>query len=155
MAFDMQRSLRTSRIPLHIVVCADGGATSRGAFDEALRFCKAGDTLSVLHVDVPAPGQEAFEAMTRRYWTDECEKVSFSRGGLAVEFVPAPLGGRSIVDVILKFLEARRSHLCVLGSVQLMATRDGDVLGSVAQAVARRTKTSCCIVKNYGHGEAL
>ena len=48
---DLDSARRTTRFAMHIAVCADGSHTSRGAFDTALRFCKAGDKLTVIHIE--------------------------------------------------------------------------------------------------------
>ena len=86
---------------------------------------------------------------------DECEKVSFTRDGLAIEFAPVTkLHGQTVVDCILSFLQANGCELCVMGSVELVKA-DGNVLGSVAQAVANRSRAHCCIVKSFGQEESL
>ena len=152
---DLDSPLRATRFALHICVCADGSATSRGAFDAALRFCKAGDKLTVLHIasisqrsDDRIDGEEQ---MVRRYWMDECEKVSFAQDGLSVGFAPVTLSrSQTIVNCILVFLEANKCQLCVMGSKQLIKEGHDEVLGSVAQAVANQSRAHCCIIKSYG-----
>ena len=155
---DLDSPLRATRFALHICVCADGSATSRGAFDAALRFCKAGDKLTVLHIASASTDGgmsdrvDGEEHMVRRYWMDECEKVSFARDGLSVSFAPVILPRQqTIVSTIIAFVEANQCQLCVMGSIQLIKLEQGGiVLGSVAQAVANRCRAHCCIVKSYG-----
>ena len=156
--------LRATRFALHICVCADGSTTSRGAFDQALRFCKPGDKLSVLHIesaaDTPNSGESLSSAreskqLVQRYWEVECEKISFTCDGLAVNFAPVQKPrGSTVVDCILRFVDANRCQLCVMGSVELIR-QQGVVLGSVAQAVANRSRAHCCIVKQYGQEESI
>ena len=47
-----------NRPQLKIVCCADRGVSSMGTFDAALRFARAGDRLTVLHVQSGAPEEE-------------------------------------------------------------------------------------------------
>ena len=90
--------------------------------------------------------------MVRRYWMDECEKVTFARDGLSVSFAPVILPRQqTIVNCIIAVVEENKCQLCVLGSIQLIKVAHDDVvLGSVAQAVANRSRAHCCIVKSYG-----
>ena len=91
----------------------------------------------------------------KNYWKAECDKVAFTRDGLAVEFSPVNKGSQSVVECILAFVERQKCQLCVMGSVELMKMDQKIVLGSVAQAVAQRSRSHCCIVKSYGQEELV
>ena len=153
---DLDGPLRSTRVPLHVVVCVDGSATARAAYDNAIRFCKAGDVLSVLNVVSQSHERQEAVASARiqQQWNDECAKLSATRDGLTVQFAPEAMQSRSVVDVILQYITRNKCQLCVMGSLELMKVDQTAVLGSVAQAVAMRSKAHCCIVKGYGQEES-
>lgn len=140
------KSLRPS---LTIVACADRSHISMSAFDAALRFCRGNDTLHVLHIETGRPDQEA---PIKKYWEDVASKVSMSGSDVNVRVACVAKGNTSVVENILDFTHGCQAHLVVLGSIELVrapSNKERTVLGSVAQAVARRATMPTCIVKNF------
>ena len=116
---------------------------SLGTFDAALRFSRLGDQLTVLHV---MTGDAAVEAAAKAFWSAEASKVK-STSSLDVLVSCVPHTGKDVVDTILGHLTG--CQVLVMGSLQMVTVRGKIVLGSVAQAVAKRAAAHVCIVKNF------
>ena len=110
---------------------------SFGSFDGALRFCRAGDLLTVLHVRTKSDSEEE---RTQRYWEAEAAKVETSREGtVRVAVQCLPLKKQNVVETVLDGCSAADAHVVVLGSLELVSQMKGKMaLGSVAEAVSKR-----------------
>ena len=140
-AIDAQPKSR--RPPLKLVCCADRAQSSMGVFDAALRFCRAGDSLTVLHV---ATGRPEVEAKTEAYWKAEALKVN-ATSSVQVDVGCVPNTGRDVVDTILG--NCHDYDVVVMGSLELVIAKGKIALGSIAHSVAKRCKAHVCIVKNF------
>ena len=97
----------------------------------------------MLHVQSGAPEEET---RTEAYWKMEAAKVGATRDvRIGVNCVANE--GNDVVDTILS--HSIGADVVVLGSLELIKAKGKVALGSVAQAVAKRSGAHVCIVKNF------
>ena len=135
------------RPSLQICVCVDGASRShisKGAFDAALRFCsRPGDRLAVLHVQTATPAEEE---KSTKYWVEEVQKAAFNSSTEVTFQSLVCEGTNDIVTTVLQKCDELHCQVVVTGSVELVKLHGSDhPLGSVAQAVASRTRAHTII----------
>lgn len=132
---------------LRIVMCAADGNTDRAAFDAAYHMCRPKDQWSVVHVQTDNNGAAS------AYWQAECDKLSNLCADVDITFTNLRKDRKATVDALCDFVEKQDAHICVLGSLELAKPKAADAkaiaLGSISQAIAKRTRAHTLIVKNF------
>jgi len=135
------------RPSMTIVMCADRSHTCRAAFDAAYHLCRAGDRLFVVQVKT-----DNILLSSTTYWQDECTKLAMLRQDITIEFRSLPKQ-KTVTDTIVTFCADEEAHVVVMGSIELTRPPDANgprvSIGSVAQAIAKRTTAHSLIVKNF------
>ena len=143
------------------VIAVDGSWISQKCFDMAVRFVKAGDEVIALHLvntDVSMTRQDIAansllgDRAIASYYENECAKATMAGDPQCnFRFATCKLErGGSVAQTILDFTESVLADLVILGSIELGKPRDGaDAIGSVCDAVARKTAAHVLVAKHF------
>jgi len=164
-ALDSEHGMQQRKMTLDMgriaIVCAVDGVNERstGSFDMAQHFARHGDSVHVLHVNdtdkavTPrhAAGMYTSAAAVTEKFKGECDKATSASGNDVVsKFVSIPKKV-SIKDSLLQYSDDVAADLLVLGSLQLAkSTTDGNTMGSVSAAAAKKSTAHILVAKGFG-----